>query len=297
MINNIRSEENPVLLLDCGGFFPKKFSRTTREFIADVGLKAVNLMGYTSMNVGTDEFSLGVNFLKEKSADLNFPLVASNLSYAEGASRFTKKYVITQAGGLKVAVLGVMSPGILDKMPRSGTFGVVEVIPPGEALESLLPGIRKEADIVILLSQLGLTETKRLVEALEGIDLAIYGGKDNKPAKCGGEVKTSSSTGGSRTTVLKASSLGTHLGYIRLSVDDAGRVAVDNRRMIFLNDAVAMDDKVLEITGNDILKRAAEERKKAKEEQLRQIQKLHKLTPMEYMEKLLKEQSKGGTNQ
>ena len=294
MVNNIRDEENPVLLLDCGGFFPNKFSRTIQEFIADTGLKAVNLMGYAAMNIGTGEFSLGANFLREKSADLNFPLVASNLSYAEGASPFTKKYVMAQAGGLKVAILGVMSPGILEKIPRSGTFGVVEVIPPGEALESLLPGIRKEADIVILLSQLGLTETKKLVDALKGIDLAIYGGKDNKPAGCGKEIKPESSAGKSKTPALKASFRGIHLGYVRLTVGNAGRVAVDNRKMIFLNNAVAMDDSILKITGKDIYKKVAEvERRKMEQE----IEELHKLTPMEYMEKLLTEQSKGGTNQ
>lgn len=282
--------------MDCGGFFPNKFSRTTREFTADVGLKAANIMGYTAMNVGTGEFSLGMDFLREKSADLNFPLVASNLSYAKGASPFTKKYVMAQAGGLKVAVLGVMSPGILDKMLRSGTYGIVEVIPPYEALETLLPWIGKEADIVILLSQLGLTETKRLVDSLEGIDLAIYGGNDNKPAECGEEeIKSESPAEKSETPGFKASFRGSHLGYIRLSVDDAGRVAVDNRKMISLNDAVAMDDKVLEIAGGDIFKREAEERQRDAEEERRkaerEIKELHKLSPMEYMEKLLKEQS------
>jgi 2',3'-cyclic-nucleotide 2'-phosphodiesterase (5'-nucleotidase family) len=255
-------------------------------------------MGYTAMNVGTGEFFLGMNFLREKSADLNFPLVVSNLSYAESATPFTKKYVITQAGSLKVAILGIMSPGILDKMPRSETSGVVEVIPPGEALESLLPRIRKDVDIVILLSQLGLTETKKLVDGLEGVDLAIYGGEDNKPAKRDEEAKKPGSPAGKPgTPVLKASSRGFHLGYVRLSVGNAGRVAVDNKRMIFLNNAVAMDDNVLEITGDDIYKKIAREKKKAEKEQRRQIEELHKLTPMEYMEKLLKEQSKGGTNQ
>ena len=290
-----------MILLDCGGFFSNRFINPAGRLIANTGLKAANLMGYAAMNVGTGEFSLGINFLKEKSADLNFPMVTSNLSYAEGASPFTKKYVIAQAGGLKVAVLGVMSQGILDKIPSSGIFGVVEVIPPGEALESLLPGIRKEADIVILLSQLGLTETKSLVDTLEGIDLAIYGGKDNKPAGCDGEIKPESPTGKSEIPVLKASSFGTHLGYVRLSVDDAGRVAVNRRKVIFLGESVAMDDKVLEITGDDVFKRAAEEKKRGAEEEQRkmerEIKELHKLSPMEYMEKLLKEQSKGGTNQ
>lgn len=254
-------------------------------------------MGYTAMNLGTGEFSLGVNFLREKSANLKFPLVVSNLSYADGVSPFTKRFVIAQAGALKVAVLGVMPPEILDKMPRSGTFGVVEVIPPGEALESLLHGIRKEADIVILLSQLGLSETNRLVNALEGIDLAIYGGKNNKPARSDKEeIKPESSAGKSKTLVLKASSMGVHLGYVRLSVDDTGRVIADNKRMIFLNESVAMDDKVLEITGNDIYKRISEEKKRIAEQERRRMERdieaLHKLTPMEYMEKLQKNNRK-----
>ena len=258
-------------------------------------------MGYAALNVGTGEFSLGANFLREKSADLNFPLVASNLSYTEGVSPFTKKYVMEQAGSLKVAILGVMSQGILDKMPSSGTFGIVEVTSPADALAPLLSGIREEANIVILLSQLGLTETKRLVGALESIDLAIYGGNDNAPAGCDGKIKPESASETPVTPVFQASFKGSHLGYVCLSVDDTGRVSVDGTKMISLNDAVAMDEKVLEITGDDIIKRAAEERKKISEEELRkaeqEMKELHKLSPREYIERLLKEQSKGGRNQ
>jgi 2',3'-cyclic-nucleotide 2'-phosphodiesterase (5'-nucleotidase family) len=297
MINKTRCEENPVLLLDCGGFFSTRFINLTGKLIADKGLKAMNLMGYTAMNVGPGEFSFGVDFLSEKSAELDFPLVASNLSYAKGVSPFTKRYVMAQAGGLKVAILGVMPPGILDKMPRSKTSGVVEVIPPGEALEALLPGIRKEADIVILLSQLGLAETKILVDGLKGIDLAIYGGTNNKPAGCAGEIKPESPTGKSETPVLKASARGTHLGYALLTVHDAGRVAMGPTKMIYLDDSVAMDDNILEITGSDIYKEIARKRKRAAEEQRREIEELHKLTPMEYMQKVLKEESRGGTSQ
>ena len=290
-----------MLLLDCGGFFSNRFSGVAKKIMADTGLKAVNIMGYTAMNVSVGEFSLGVDFLREKSSGLDFPLVASNLSYAKGVSPFTKRYVITQAGGLKVAILGVMFPGIPEKMPSSGTSGIVEIIPPDEALKSLLPGIRKEADIVILLSQLGLTETKRLVNSLEGIDLAIYGGRNNKPAGCGEEMKPESSTGKSGTPVLKVSSLGIHLGYVHLTVGDEGRVAVGRRKMLFLNESVTMDDRILEITGDDIYKEIARKKKKLAEKEHhkmeQEIKDLHKLTPMEYMEKILKEQSKGGKNQ
>ena len=297
MINKIRSEEAPVLLLDCGGFFSNRFAGVAKKIMADTGLKAVNIMGYTAMNVGVGEFSLGVEFLREKSSGLAFPLVASNLSYEKGVSPFTKRYVMAQAGDLKVAILGVMFPGISENMPGSGTSGIVEIIPPDDALKSLLPGIRKEADIVILLSQLGLAETKRLVNSLEGIDLAIYGGRNNKPAGCGGEIKPESPTGKSETPVLKASARGTHLGYALLTVHDAGRVAMGPTKMIYLDDSVAMDDNILEITGSDIYKEIARKRKRAAEEQRREIEELHKLTPMEYMQKVLKEESRGGTSQ
>ena len=258
-------------------------------------------MGYAAMNVGADEFGFGVDFLGKKSSDLTFPLVASNLSYAEGVSPFTKKFVMAEAGDLKVAILGVMFPGTSEHMLASKISGVVNIIPPGEALKSILPGIRKEADIVILLSQLGTIETKRLVDGLKGIDLVIYGGIDNKPAGCGGTIEATSSTGETGTVGLKANAKGSFLGYVRLSVDDAGRVAVGPPKMISLDESVEMDEKVLEITGIDIYKTAGEEQRKAAEEQkriaekqrqeqLRQIKELQKLTPEEYMQKLLKEQ-------
>ncbi|TFH66302.1 MAG: hypothetical protein E4G90_04260 [Gemmatimonadales bacterium] len=227
MINTVRGEGEPVLLVDCGGSFSSRFSSAAGEMLADKSLQVANAMGYAAMNIGPGEFSFGIDFLRKKSSDITFPLVASNLSYAEGVSPFTKSFVITQAGGLKVAILGVMPPGILEAMPKSGTSGLVEVIPPDKALALILPVVRKEADIVILLSQLGATETKRLAGDLEGIDLFIYGGGDNQPAKCDEDVQASLSTVGSEAPALKTSAKGSHLGYARLSVDDTGRVTVD----------------------------------------------------------------------
>ncbi|TFH66303.1 MAG: hypothetical protein E4G90_04265 [Gemmatimonadales bacterium] len=59
--------------------------------------------------------------------------------------------------------------------------------------------------------------------------------------------------------------------------------------MIFLDESVAMDDKVLAITGADIEKLVAEEQERATEERRHEIEKLQKLTPSEYMQKLLRE--------
>lgn len=293
MINTIRGEENPVLLVDCGGFFSNRYFNTAGKMIAEIMLKTTNVMSYTAMNVSPGEFSFGVDFFREKASDLSLPLVASNLLYAEGISPLTKRYVMAKAGDLKVAILGVMPAGIIEKMPGSETSGVVEVISPAEALTSILPAIREEADIVILLSQLGLTGTQQLVEEVKGIDLAIYGGANNTPAACGEKVRAGSA-GGVKTPVFKVSAKGSYLGYIRLSIDDADRVTVTREKMVFIDESVPMDEGIIAITGTNIYKFVAEEQKKAVREQKREIANLHKLTPMEYMEKLLREQ-KGET--
>lgn len=296
MINTVRSEESPVILVDCGGFFSNRIFSSAGKMLADFTLKATNVMGYAAMNISPGEFSFGVDFLRDHTSGLTFPLVASNLSYAEGISPFTKRYVIVQAGDRKVAILGVMPPGILDNMPRSGASGVVEVLPAAEALTSILTRIRAEVDIVILLSQMGFVETQRLMDTVKGIDVAIYGGKDNVPAGCGSGAGTGISVNGPRAPVFKANAKGSHLGYIRLSVDDTGRVAVARERMIFLDESVPMDDRILAITGEDVFQLVAEERKKEAEKMKRNIAELHKLTPEEYMQKLLSEQ-KGETAQ
>jgi 2',3'-cyclic-nucleotide 2'-phosphodiesterase (5'-nucleotidase family) len=290
MVNTIRTENDAVLLVDCGGFFSDRYISETGKLIARKGLEAASSMGYAVMNIGTGELAFGVDFLREQSSALTFPLVASNLSYAEGITPFTKKYVMAQAGGLKVAILGVMPTGILEKMPRDGTSGVVEVIPPDEALASLLPGIRQEADMVILLSQLGQEWTQYIVDTVKGIDLAIYGGKGNAPLGCGENVQTNPSADEPRVPVLKASARGSYLGHVRLSVDTAGRVTTDSTKMISLDESAPMDEAILAITGTEITKLAAEEQKKAAEEQKREIEELQKLTPEEYMRRLLREQ-------
>ena len=290
MVKEIKRKEHPVLLVDCGGFFSERFIGKKGKFITDRGLKAANLMGYAAMNVSPGEFSLGIDFLREQTSNLSFPLVASNLTYAEGIIPFTKRYVIVEAGDQRVAILGVMPLGIIEKMPRSGVAGVVEVIPPDKALASLLPGITQEADMVILLSQLGQEWTQHLVDTVEGIDIAIYGGKENAPAGCGENVQASSSGNGPQIPVLKANAKGSFLGYTKLSADGAGRITADSTSMIYLDEAVPMDEGIIAITGTDIKKLVAEERKKAAAKKEREIEKLQKLTPEEYMQKLLREQ-------
>ena len=65
--NSIRAtQEESVLLLDCGGMFEtRRFARDGLVIIAEKGLSAMNRMGYDAMNLGREELFLGQELLQK----------------------------------------------------------------------------------------------------------------------------------------------------------------------------------------------------------------------------------------
>lgn len=305
MVNSIRSDEARALLLDCGGFFPTRgLSQQSKGMIADLGFQAMNRMGYAAMNLGTIDFSLGIDFLNKVTSAITFPLVTSNLVYKESGLPFGKKYVIESAGDVKVGILGVMPADAFENLPAVLTRATLEIIPPEKALEDLIPEIKKKADIVILLSQCGLEATTLLVDNHDDIDLAIIGGVKKgelaeKKIPCGkgpeGEEPLSTYK---KALVMLVGWRGQSLGSVRLTIDSAGQVIQRQGKMIPVNDSVAADERIAKITGEDIYKKIMQEKKMRKEKRLmeisREIEELRKLTPEEYIERQLKKESRAG---
>lgn len=84
-------------------------------------------------------------------------------------------YVIRKVGGLNV--------GIFALAPHSETpvAGVTASSDPKETAKKVLGELSKKVDLVVLLSSLGLRNTKRLVRAVPGIHFAVAGGLGEHP--------------------------------------------------------------------------------------------------------------------
>ena len=285
MVESIRGSEDHVLLLDCGGVFAD--SGKNLKLKADISLKAMNLMDYDAMNLGSPEFSLGIDFLKNVRSAVSFPFISSNLVYDKIKLPWIKDYIIKNVGGLRVAILGVMPSDAFENVSNPRYVEDLKIIPQETALKNLLPEVRKKADFVILLSQLGFEATTSLVNKLNGIDLAIsYGRKRMGHPDKGG------------TLVVHTGSRGKSLGFLQITMGESGEIIEHQWKTIKLDESVAEDERIAKLINDDFPDKSREGKRgryeKKRQESERERKELLKLSPHEYIEMLRKKQTEKG---
>jgi 2',3'-cyclic-nucleotide 2'-phosphodiesterase (5'-nucleotidase family) len=264
-----------VLLLDGGAVFDNQ------QDTAGLMVKAMNMLKYDVLNIGAPELSFGKDFLEHTHAD--YAYVASNLLYEGAKIPWMHPYVVKEAGGIKVAILGILDPDDLKLVTRQDHVEGFEVLPPATVLNSLVPEVRKRVDLVVLLSQLDTDKTSALAESVQGLDVVIAAGENTilnlKPLK--------------NPILLKAAAKGTMLGMVKISLDEKGAIHAEEPRNIDLNNLIS-DDK--EITS--LVKEFKEERATRAERLKKELLKGLELSPEEFMKKHNEEQIKRkGVNQ
>ncbi len=236
----------------------------------------MELMKYDALNLGTSDFQFGNDFLERSRSRVSFPYIASNLLCQGGRLPWTSEYIIREAGGIKVAVLGILDPDDLAKYLTQEQVKMLQAIPPEAALKRLLPEVRKKADLVILLSQLGTTKHYALLEAVKGIDVSISSG-------CMEAVKEKPPE---NTVILNTGSKGVTMGLLKVALDDKRVPGVSEKRY------VPMD---LSVSGNEEIAKLVETHKKEQkikqEKQKKELMEDLQLSPQEFMERFRKEQT------
>jgi len=204
LIEEIREERAHVLLLDAGDIF-KRGPDEDQQGSGEVAL--LNQLKYDAMALGNGEFALpdnlynkeGVDLLKETDAQIaniikwaDFPVLCANVKindtgdYIEG----TKPYIIQKTGDLKIGIIGVTSMKPADRkyeQVANKTF-----TPGDKAVKRILPKVREESDIQIVLSHAGFFVDQKMkdVSAVIGGDTHVklnnYKNKYGVPITQGG---------------------------------------------------------------------------------------------------------------
>jgi 5'-nucleotidase / UDP-sugar diphosphatase len=277
MVENLRKETGHLLLLDSGGGFPRynQDYRLSARYL----VRAMDQMGYAAMNLGVSELYAGVDFLKEVTAGIRFPLISSNLVRNDGQAPFWDQYVIVDVEGIKVGILGVM-PEYDWKHADDPEFpGNLKILSPEAALETLVPTVAKEADVVILLSQCDINETTALVEAVKGIDFAVCPGRRFFGCDDDGQREN-------ETDLLHTGRYAS-LGFMQFSIDGNKQAQSLAKKMISLGTPVPMENMVSEMF-NEIRSLRSQAGTRSKEAQARAMSTLQ-LTPEEFFKQMQQE--------
>ncbi|BFN36144.1 bifunctional metallophosphatase/5'-nucleotidase [Fidelibacter multiformis] len=100
-------ENTPVLVVDAGDFFSGRpiGSRTEGEAV----IKYMNMAGYDAMTVGNHDFDLGLDVLKARAAQANFPFLGANIIQDSTGQipDYLDPYVMVDAAGIQIAILGI----------------------------------------------------------------------------------------------------------------------------------------------------------------------------------------------
>ena len=218
LIDDIRANEEHVLLLDSGDIF--QGTPYFNLFHGELEMKLMSAMKYDAATMGNHDFDIGLDgFLKAKQF-ANFPFLCANYDFSKTILKDqTKPYHIFRKAGLKIGVFGI---GIqLKGLVSTDNYGATVYLDPIETANHIAQELHKKGcDFIICLSHLGYSYTEtskpsdvKLAAENEHIDL-ILGGHTHTfmdaPA-------TFENKGGKNTVVHQVGFGGIFLGRIDIS--------------------------------------------------------------------------------
>jgi 5'-nucleotidase/UDP-sugar diphosphatase len=195
-------------------------------------IEMFKVIPYDAVCYGNHEFDYGIERAHDYAAQEPFPVLAANIFYKDGRP-FAKPYAIVERNGIRVAVIGIFG---VDAMPSTAavTWETLDVRDPVPILQKLVPELRTQADLVVVLAHQGETgpmqadaeahpevqrsfeADKRTVEAVPGIDVFVGG-----HAHRGIEVPWVGPKNGS--IVVQTYGRGTTVGVLQLTYDQQAR--------------------------------------------------------------------------
>ncbi len=150
----------------------------------------LNRMGFSALELGNHEFDYGQDRLKAFIDGAKFPILCANIDLRRKGPQFPKPQpytVLETPDGIKIAVLGLVqvenSTGIPDTHPsRLDGFCFSDPLETAKKYRFL----KKENDIFIALTHLGIEDDERLIKEISELD-AIVGGHSHSQVDHPGE--------------------------------------------------------------------------------------------------------------
>jgi 2',3'-cyclic-nucleotide 2'-phosphodiesterase (5'-nucleotidase family) len=168
--------ERPSLLLSAGDML--QGNNWANLFQGKSAIELMNTMRFDAMVAGNHEFDFGQEILRKRISEARFPVLGANVRGLD----LLKPYVIREVGGVKVAIIGVVTEDApVSTHPRN--VAGLEFDPPAAVVQRYARELEGKADIFLVLSHIGLSEDRALAERAKGIDIIVGGHSHTKLLK------------------------------------------------------------------------------------------------------------------
>lgn len=219
-------------MLEAGDVFGRSVPIEKKK--AEISLQAMAKMGYDAYNLGARELIFGQEFITSQIEKSGIPLLCANVMLAEEGIPFATPYLIKDLKGVRIGIIGLMSNLFIAPRHKAEDKAIL-VRDFRQVASQLVPELKKECQIVIVLGHLTLDEAGELVEEVPGITAIILAwgmGAIDPPLEHKG------------TLILSAGTQGTHLGELYLDLDREGRLQSYDSRLTALDKKVPYDPEI-----------------------------------------------------
>lgn len=167
----VRKEPNrSVVMIDAGDICDG--SPFSTEYHGDADTAAMNAAGYDLRCPGNHEFNNTLTQLRKLVSSSTAPILCANAT-APGGKPLFRPWILRKLGSIRVAFLGLVTESA-STYPAAARDGVV-VAPVITTAARLVPELRKQADLVIAITHIGIEEDRALAQKVPGIDVVIGG--------------------------------------------------------------------------------------------------------------------------
>ncbi len=206
MIKNLRGRHPDILVLEAGDLlFPRLRQPGTRGRHLDRAhfiIRSLGALGIDAWCPSALDLNMGLGELRRAASEAGLPLISANLEDAKG-KLLLPSHLLLKRGGINLAVVGLSGPWPKTRLPKE-----LRLTKPGKALDRVKKTIQGQADLIIVLSSLGIEADQRLAQKQEGPHLFLGAGDDRMvlmPRRVGDSL------------LLQPYKLGEYLGLLRLN--------------------------------------------------------------------------------
>lgn len=173
IIKAVRRENPNLLLIDSGDTIqgtPLSYYHNKRNNQPpDPVMLVMNALGYDAMAVGNHEYNFGLRVLEKARSEARFPWLSAN-TYREGTDQtYHKPYIVKDAAGVRVGILGLTTPGVPTWENKENYRGLEFRDPLGEAKKWVTVMREQErVDLVVVAMHMGVERDLRTGELNPG---------------------------------------------------------------------------------------------------------------------------------
>lgn len=207
VLNGLRQRNANLLIVDAGNSLFSEEQKYARPDLAALAKEKAKAIAAAFVKTGLDAYTFGEldlraggRFFLDVVKETGLPVVAANVFDRATGKPVFQQYKIVDFGGLKVAVLGLVAQELHPTVSQQNAEGStqvstnqqvklsledlfedkgVKIDDPVKIAQDLIPEIRREAHLVVVLSHLAEKPSRDLPKQVPGIDFVVG---SHKPA-------------------------------------------------------------------------------------------------------------------